>query len=237
MRARHALPSLHVPLDGAINPAAAFTQSVQTTLLPLADADKAPGMAAYMQGKFVFLGVQTPLRRQATQTLIRVFRGDALDAAEALWDMPARECQYVAADLLRARVAMLAPESLPRLLALVTRKSWWDTVDALTPSVGEMVLRHPSLVAEMDGLLKAEDFWLRRVALLYQLQWKTQTDEARLFRNCLALSSESEFFIRKAIGWALRQYARSAPDTVRAFLAANRERLSPLSLREAGKHL
>jgi 3-methyladenine DNA glycosylase AlkD len=79
--------------------------------------------------------------------------------------------------------------------------------------------------------------WLRRVALLHQLEWKARTDEPRLFRYCLLCAHEPEFFIRKAIGWALRQYARTNPAAVRQFLTVNRAQLSGLSLREAAKHL
>ena len=89
----------------------------------------------------------------------------------------------------------------------------------------------------MDQLIEADDFWLRRVAILHQLAWKDKTDQARLFRYCLQCASESEFFIRKAIGWALRQYARAEPDAVRTFLKKHSNTLSGLSLREAGKHL
>jgi 3-methyladenine DNA glycosylase AlkD len=79
--------------------------------------------------------------------------------------------------------------------------------------------------------------WIRRAALLAHLKHKEKTDERQLFAHCLLLAGEKEFFIRKAIGWVLRDYSKMAPDTVRAFLHAHRALLSPLSLREASKHL
>ena len=89
----------------------------------------------------------------------------------------------------------------------------------------------------MDIRIASPDLWLRRVALLHQLEWKEHTDQARLFDYCRQCANEKEFFIRKAIGWALRQYARTEPEAVRSFLAAHRKNLSGLSFREASKHL
>ena len=110
-------------------------------------------------------------------------------------------------------------------------------MDALAPVIGDVVARDRSLVAIMDQWINADDFWLRRVAILHQLAWKAETDEQRLFHYCLQCAHEPEFFIRKAIGWALRQYARTAPEAVRRFVEQNRDRLSSLSIREATKHL
>lgn len=210
---------------------------IEDALQPLADADRAKAMAAYMKGKFNFLGIQTPARRQAALPLIRAFTGNPVDAARQLWALPAREYQYVAVDLLRRQNKRLAASDLPALEALVQNKSWWDTVDGLAPTIGAIVAREPQLVSRMDALIGAPDFWLRRVALLHQLDWKENTDEARLFAYCLRCADEREFFIRKAIGWALRQYARTNPVAVRHFLDTHRQKLSGLSFREAAKHL
>ena len=214
-----------------------FAALIQNALQPLADATRASAMAAYMQGKFDFLGIQTPARRQAALPIMRAFTGNPLDAARQLWALPAREYQYVAVDLLRRQNKRLVASDLPALEALVQDKSWWDTVDGLAPTIGAIVAREPQQVSRMDALIGAPDFWLRRVALLHQLDWKEKTDQARLFDYCLRCADEREFFIRKAIGWALRQYARTNPAAVRQFLETNREKLSGLSLREAAKHL
>lgn len=214
-----------------------FAARIQDVLQPLADASRAGAMAAYMKGKFAFLGIQTPARRQAALPIMRAFTGNPIDAARELWALPAREYQYVAVDLLRRQSKRLAASDLPALEALVLDKSWWDTVDGLAPTIGAIVGREPQLVSRMDALIGAPDFWLRRVALLHQLDRKENTDEARLFDYCLHCADEREFFIRKAIGWALRQYARTNPAAVRGFLDTNREKLSGLSFREAAKHL
>jgi 3-methyladenine DNA glycosylase AlkD len=160
-----------------------------------------------------------------------------LATAQALWVLPAREYQYVAVDWLRRQAGELTVDDLPALEGLVLSKSWWDTVDGLAVIIGALVLREPRLRLRMDQLIVAPQMWLRRVALLHQLASKAQTDRQRLFDYCLRCAPENEFFIRKAIGWALRQYARSDPTAVRQFLAAHRERLSGLSYREASKGL
>jgi 3-methyladenine DNA glycosylase AlkD len=214
-----------------------FAASIQDALHPLADAGRAQAMAAYMKGKFAFLGIQTPARRQAALPIMRAFTGNPVDAARELWALPEREYQYVAVDLLRRQNQRLTASDLPALEVLVQDKSWWDTVDGLAPTIGAIVARDPQLVSRMDALIRGPDFWLRRVALLHQLDWKENTDEARLFDYCLHCAGEREFFIRKAIGWALRQYARTNPAAVRHFLDTHRAKLSGLSFREAAKHL
>jgi len=207
-------------------------------LAPLADPARAPAMRAYMRDQFEFLGIPTPARRAALKPLIAALRGatanELLALAGALWDLPQREYQYAALDILAARWKTLGAEQLPALIALARRKSWWDSVDATASIIGD-VLRggHDG----MDEALRDEDFWVRRIALLHQLGWRDAVDAPRLFRYALALSHEKEFFIQKAIGWALRDYARHAPDAVGNFLAQHRAQLAPLSYREAAKHL
>jgi 3-methyladenine DNA glycosylase AlkD len=226
-------------------PPARFVEAVTAALTPHADSALRAGMCAYMKGRFDFLGVQTPARRAATADLIRaqkeVSAAELLRCARLLWALPEREYQYVAADLLARHVRTLKPEHIVALLALVRRKSWWDTVDALASVINRIV--HASCATDaaaqamMDAAIASSNLWVRRVAILHQLGWRGRTDIPRLFRYASACACEEEFFIRKAIGWALRDYARHAPEKVRAFLRANADVLSPLSLREAGKHL
>ncbi len=121
---------------------------------------------------------------------------------------------------------------------LITTKSWWDTVDTLAAhTVGPLVAAHPELADTMDAWVGDENMWLSRTAILHQLRYKERTDAERLFRYCTARAGHKDFFIRKAVGWALREYAYTDPDGVRAYISEHRDNLSPLSVREASKHL
>ena len=133
------------------------------------------------------------------------------------------------------------PDRVDALFALVRKKSWWDTVDALAGVIGRVLKQacadEPAAQCVMDEALWSDNLWIRRVAIIHQLGWRDHTDAKRLFRYASACAHEEDFFIRKAIGWALRDYARHAPAEVRAFLRENGCKLSPLAVREAGKHL
>jgi 3-methyladenine DNA glycosylase AlkD len=156
--------------------------------------------------------------------------------ARALWREPEREFQHTGCDYVRAHIGVAGPSFLDEVIhELVTTKSWWDTVDALAAhAAGPLVRDHPELVLVMDRWIESDDFWVARTALLHQLTYKRHTDEDRLFRYCRRRAADREFFIRKAIGWALRSYAAVAPDAVAAFVRATPD-LSPLSVREATK--
>lgn len=225
---------------------AAFVKAVQHALHAHADPQRAVPMAAYMKQRFPFLGIGTPTRRLATRPLLAQCKGASADAliacAQALFALPEREFHYVACDLLAKYAGQLGVAEIDALTQLAQQHSWWDSVDSLVKPLGAIVradLRHGGQrgQAQMDALLHSPDFWLRRMAMLHQLGWRGDTDATRLFRYARTLAPESEFFIRKAIGWALRDYARHAPDAVRQFLVEHGTALSPLSVREAGKHL
>lgn len=222
-----------------------FAKAVVAALKPIADPALRAGMRAYMKDQFEFLGVKTPVRRAAVAELIRAQKNakvaDILRCARVLWAMPEREYQYVAVDLLARNAGTLKPEDIPKLFALVRKKPWWDTVDALASVIGRVTKTacsgDPATQCSMDEALSSDNLWIRRVAIIHQLGWRSQTDAKRLFSYAATCAHEKEFFIRKAIGWALRDYARHAPMEVRAFLLANRSKLSSLTVREAGKHL
>lgn len=227
-----------VPVPDEVLPA--IRSAIRAALTDVADPSRAPQMAAYMKDRFPFLGVGAPTRRAACRGALARARGldegAALDLAAALWDEPEREFQYVACDLVRASARRWSPGALAPIRALVVSRSWWDTVDALARGVGDLVLAHPELAAEMDQWIGDDDIWVARVALLHQLGWRDRADADRLFRYCARRAPDDEFFIRKAVGWALRDRARTDPDGVRAFVAAHPE-LSGLSRREALKHI
>jgi 3-methyladenine DNA glycosylase AlkD len=214
------------------------TKDFISALAPLADPSRAPAMRAYMRDQFPFLGIATPARREALKPAIGAFKGapsaELLSVATELWQLPEREYQYAALDLMAAHWKQFGSADLPALLDFVLRKAWWDSVDGMAGIIGD-VLRFEH--HEMDSALKHDSFWMRRIALLHQLGWRGRTDEMRLFRYSLALGHENEFFIQKAIGWALRDYARHAPHNVAQFINENKAGLSKLTIREAAKHI
>ena len=211
--------------------------------LPAAgDPVRAAGMASYMRDQFPFVGVPAPALRSVERAAFRGLPAPTADDLRAIalacWEREEREYQYVACDYLRSHLVAADPSLLPTLEFLITTKSWWDTVDALATRVaGGLVKRHPSLVSEMDSWSRSPNVWLIRTAILHQLHYGEQTDASRLFGYCLRQAAHRDFFVRKAIGWALRHYARTDPAAVRSFVLQNRSRLSPLSVKEATKHL
>lgn len=223
--------------------AKALTRFVQTGLKDAADPAKAGPMAAYMKTTMPFYGVQKPQRVPIFKEMNRRFPADDRRAYErnvlALWALPHREEKYAALDYAVSQKAMIGLESMPLYERLIREGAWWDLVDCVAPDlVGPLLLRERrKLRPVMRKWIKDDDFWIRRAAIISQLRHKSETDEAELFRYCLHCADEREFFIRKAIGWALRQYSYSAPTAVRRFLLDNRDRLSPLSFREGAKAL
>ncbi|MDQ4624792.1 DNA alkylation repair protein [Janthinobacterium lividum] len=217
---------------------------LKAALEAAAEPGRAAPMQAYMREQFIFLGVAAPQRRMAAKGLLAGLKGidpaTLLDHALRLWQQPEREYQHVALDMLALHWRQLGIEHIPALLGLARQRAWWDSVDGIVGIVGDVLqaehLRGGNGHAHMDAALRHDDFWLRRIAMLHQLGWRADTDAAWLFGAALALAHENEFFIRKAIGWALRDYARHAPEAVTAFANAHRQLLSPLSRREALKH-
>jgi 3-methyladenine DNA glycosylase AlkD len=215
---------------------------LRAALEAVADPERAEPMARYLRNQFPFLGVPSPILRQAAKPTLAAGRGasgdDLVAFADRCWEQPEREFQAVGALLLRRWIGALEARHIDDLERYLTTRSWWDTVDSLAAwSVGPLVRANPELVEVMDRWIDDDDIWLARTAIIHQLSYKDETDGDRLFRYAEARAGDTEFFIRKAIGWALRQYARTEPDRVRAFVAANRDRLSGLTVREALRHL
>lgn len=218
-------------------------QAIGVALRALANPVRAVPMRAYMKEQFPFLGIAAPARRAAVAALAPWKPGaEALWAnASALWALPEREFRYTAIDLLARHVKQLTLDDVPTLLQWAQTDPWWDTVDSLAGVVGDVIrlaLPHqPQAQACMDQAACHPSLWVRRVALLHQLGWRQQTDVRRLQTYILCRVDDPEFFIRKAMGWALRDLARTQPETVVAFVQAHRHQLSALTVREATKHM
>ena len=217
-------------------------ERLTATYAAAADPQRAVSMRAYMKDIAPFLGLTTPERRALSRTVVagtpRPDEADCTALAVRCWQLPEREYQYFAVDYLRRHVKRLTSGFLPVARHLVATVSWWDTVDLLASHVvGGLVAADPALKADMDAWIEDDDLWVARTALLHQLRHKEATDTERLFAYCLRQSGHPDFFIRKAIGWCLREYAKTDPAAVRAFVARERERLAPLSVREALKNI
>lgn len=211
-------------------------------LRALADPDAAVTMSLYMRDLFPFLGVSAAGRRTVTKRLLKTAKTTDADSllslARTCWDLAEREFQYTGADVLRAGAGALRAGDLTCVRALIESRSWWDTIDPLAAwTVGPMVTNHPQLVSAMDRWIVDANIWVARTAILHQLGYKARTDADRLFDYVLTRAPDTDFFICKASGWALRQYAREDPDAVRAFVAEHAARLSGLTKREALKRL
>ncbi len=218
-----------------------YTRSIQTLFASHAHPGQAVGMKRYMRGQFEYLGIKGPemsaLLREHSQVhgLPRLVELDRI--MRELWALPEREYQYVATGLLSRFETHLPARFIATLEYLLTTKSWWDTVDTLaTGTVGVHFQLYPAVRRRyVARWRRSENLWLRRSAILFQLDYKANTDFALLCDIICENLESKEFFINKAIGWALRQYARTDPDAVRRFVAETR--LQPLSAREAMKHL
>lgn len=165
---------------------------------------------------------------------------ELLAQLEMLWQPPWREPKYAAMEHARAfEKKLLTSAALPVLERLIRSGGWWDLVDGVAGwLVSPLYLRHREEVRPtLDRWRSDDDLWLRRAVLLAHLKHKDRTDTSALFADIEALAHEKEFFIRKAIGWVLRDYSYAAPDAVKAFLLSRRDRLSGLSFREGARQL
>ncbi|CAI9395198.1 hypothetical protein BACSP_00912 [Bacillus sp. T2.9-1] len=205
------------------------------------DRDYAEWSENYLRNQFAFLGIRTPIRRKLTKQFFREYgvptKENLKDIIFILWERSEREYQKAALDILEKVKKELTPDDMPWLSSLLVKKSWWDTVDVLSPHImGNLFTIYPELIAQYaDQWIVDDNFWLQRSALLYQLYYKKRTDEKRLFQYILSRADSDEFFVQKAIGWVLREYAKTNPVAVRDFVSFND--LKPLSRREALKNL
>ncbi len=220
-----------------------MVEGVQGELAARANPEHAAAMAAYMKTTMPFYGVKRPGWRPIERALKREWapadRGAYEAAVLALWGLPHREEKYLAIAYAQTFTAFVVPASMPLFERLVREGAWWDLVDGVASHLvgGAYAADRGAVRPSLDRWIEDPDMWIRRTAIICQLRHKAATDEAQLFDYCLRRAHEREFFIRKAIGWALRQYAKTAPEAVLGFLARHREALSGLSYREAARPL
>lgn len=224
----------------------AYVGALVSELHKHANAEQAIQMKRYMKEQFDFLGIRAPLLAQRIKQFVRDHgrpaEEDIVSVTQHLWELPQREYQYAGIAFLK-HVLPESSEACVRLFEhVITSKPWWDTVDDIAKNlVGVYFLSHK--IAEKDFIderveqwLSSHNIWLQRTVVLHQLGYKDKTDETLLFSSIERVLQSKEFFIRKAIGWALREYAKVRPERVVAFVEAT-PALSGLSRREALKHV
>ncbi|TQK19525.1 3-methyladenine DNA glycosylase AlkD [Microbacterium sp. SLBN-154] len=217
---------------------AALVSDVRAALRRAADPSRAAGQQAYMKSAMPFLGVRVPeVRRLVAEVAGTRDSVTRLSAARLLWDDAThREERYAAMALLRHRALRGDPRLVPIVEHMVRTGAWWDITDELAHRLGDLLDARPEATAALvRAWARDDDPWIRRIAILSQLGRRSRVDQALLADAIRPNASDSEFFIRKAIGWALRDHARTDPDWVRHFVASHE--LSALSVREATKHL
>jgi 3-methyladenine DNA glycosylase AlkD len=219
-----------------------YTKTLKLFFEKHANPLNATPMKKYMREQFEYLGIKSP---QVTSLLREFIKSNDLPPFEKLdlicrelWSLPEREFQYIAMNLIEKYEKKLEPEFIDTLEYLITTKSWWDTVDLLASHpVGAMFKKYPKVKERyLKKWRKSENIWLRRTTLLFQLGYKKETDFDLLCDIIKENLGSDEFFINKAIGWSLRQYAHTNPAPVKKFVKATKE-LHPLSRREALKNI
>lgn len=202
--------------------------------------EKSISMAKYMQNKFEFLGIQSKDRRDLSKDFLKELKSKKeIDwrFVELCWENEYREFQYTANDYLKMMAKFYEFEDIYKIKELILKKSWWDTIDFLDTIVGEMASMYPE---HNELILKwslDENIWLRRIAIDHQLLRKEKTNTELLEKIIINNLGQSEFFINKAIGWALRQYSKTNEKWVLDFIEKHRDNMNPLSIREGSKYI
>lgn len=203
--------------------------------------EQAGPMKAYMKHHFPFLGIKSPLRKELLREQFREYtlpkNDEIFDEAWKLYDLREREYQYAAIALLDKMKKHFTTEDYPQLLKFIETKSWWDSVDSIAPHLVGHVVKLECAYGKTVMLewSRSDNMWTNRSAILHQLKFKKETDTELLFEIILQHTHSNEFFIQKAIGWVLREYAKTDPVIVKQFVEENT--LKPLSRREALKHI
>ncbi|WP_307311715.1 DNA alkylation repair protein [Neobacillus driksii] len=202
--------------------------------------ENAGPMEKYMKDHFPFLGIKSPLRKELEKQFFKeteIFKVPFnSDFVTGLWEKDEREYHYTAITYIGKFIKKLPKDVISFLERLITTKSWWDSVDSIAPLVGELARKYPEIIEEnIDGWAVDDNLWLRRSAILFQLKYKQQTNEDLLYDYIGKNADSKEFFIQKAIGWALREYSKTNPVSVKVFIEGNK--LAPLSVREGSKYV
>jgi 3-methyladenine DNA glycosylase AlkD len=204
------------------------------------NAEVALKMAAYMKNHFPFLGVPSPMRKLLQKPFLKEkCKNKSVDWSFVFvcFGKPEREYHYLALDYLGIVKKYLQITDIENIEKLIQTKSWWDSVDSIDQIVGDMVLNYPALKdSHIRKWMRSSNIWLVRISIDFQLSLKDKTDNGILEEAILANLGSKEFFINKAIGWALRDYSKTNKAWVAKFVNDHKNKLNSLSVREAQKH-
>ncbi|MFN8266178.1 MAG: DNA alkylation repair protein [Chitinophagaceae bacterium] len=217
-----------------------YLQEIQTAYEAAADPVKAEGAKAYMLNQFDFFGLKAEvwrsLLKQKFKEQLPPYK-EVEQIVKQCFRHPLREMQYTAVELLAKYEKEWNEEVIELIEYMITNKSWWDSVDhAISKLAAVYFKRFPKQIKPVSKKWNSGDnIWLQRSSILFQLKYKKETDTKLLSDYIIKLASSKEFFVQKAIGWALREYAKTDPSWVHQFVKENK--LAPLSKREALKHI
>ena len=202
--------------------------------------EQAQKMSKYMLNKFEYIGIKTPERRKIFKNFFKEYKNkEKIDweFVNKCWENKYREFQYVAADYLKNMKDKLTIDDIPKFKQLILKKSWWDTIDNLDMTIGALALKDSNVNKILLEWSLDENIWLRRIAIDHQLLRKEKTNTELLEKILKNNLGQAEFFINKAIGWALRNYSKTNPERVKNFIEENKEKMAKLSIKEASKYL
>ena len=202
--------------------------------------EQAQKMSKYMLNKFEYIGIKTPERREIFKNFFKEYKNEEKidwEFVNKCWENKYREFQYVAADYLKNMKDKLTINDIPKFKRLILEKSWWDTIDNLDMTIGALALKDSNVNKILLEWSLDENIWLRRIAIDHQLLRKEKTNTELLEKILKNNLGQTEFFINKAIGWALRDYSKTNPEWVKNFIEKNKEKMAKLSIKEASKYL
>ena len=202
--------------------------------------EQAQRMSKYMLNKFEYIGIKTPERRKIFKNFFSEYKNEEKidwEFVNKCWENKYREFQYVAADYLKNTKDKLTIDDIPKFKQLILKKSWWDTIDNLDMTIGALALKDSNVNKILLEWSLDENIWLRRIAIDHQLLRKEKTNTELLEKILKNNLGQAEFFINKAIGWALRDYSKTNPERVKNFIEENKEKMAKLSIKEASKYL
>lgn len=202
--------------------------------------EQARQMSKYMLNKFEYIGIKTPERRKIFKNFFKEYKNEEKidwEFVNKCWENKYREFQYIAADYLKNMKDKLTIDDIPKFKRLILEKSWWDTIDNLDMTIGALALKDTDVNKILLEWSLDENIWLRRIAIDHQLLRKEKTNTELLEKILKNNLGQNEFFINKAIGWALRDYSKTNPEWVKNFIEENKEKMAKLSIKEASKYL